>query len=65
MMNHDDTKHAIDALSIAAVAGALMEWLPPIAALLTIIWTLLRIYESPTVQGWLERRRQAKEDLAE
>lgn len=34
-----------DAVSIAVVVGAVSELLPPVAALLAIIWTLIRIYE--------------------
>ena len=29
-----------------------MEMLPAVAALFTIIWTAIRIYETDTVQGW-------------
>jgi hypothetical protein len=35
--------------------GTLMSWLPSIAALFTIIWTAIRIYETKTVQGWLKK----------
>lgn len=34
-----------DAASVAVIIGALSEVLPPIAALLAIIWTGIRIYE--------------------
>lgn len=51
-------KHVVDGLSVMTVIGALVNILPSIAALFTIIWTALRIYESPTVQGWLARRRE-------
>ena len=53
----EQMKAGADALSMVAVVGALSGLLPAIAALFTIIWTGLRIYESATVQGWLERRR--------
>jgi hypothetical protein len=49
----EGTKHIIDATSILTVFGTLAQVLPPIAALLTIIWTLIRIYESTTVQKWI------------
>jgi hypothetical protein len=49
----EGTKYLLDALSIATMLGALVSYLPSIAALLTVIWTLIRIYESKTVQGWL------------
>lgn len=46
-----------DTLSIFTVVGTLIDMLPSIAALFTIVWTALRIYESATVQGYLARRR--------
>lgn len=53
----DGLKHLGDAISITALLGSLAEMLPHVAALLTIIWTGLRIYESATVQGWLNKRK--------
>ena len=49
----EPAKHVVDALSILTVLGTLVEILPAIAALLSIVWSLLRIYESKTVQRWL------------
>lgn len=49
----DGLKHAIDALSITTMLGALTQMLPHVAAGLTIIWTAIRIYETKTVQSWL------------
>jgi hypothetical protein len=51
----EHTKHLIDGVSVATVMGTLMSWLPAIAALFTIIWTAIRIYETKTVQGWLKK----------
>jgi hypothetical protein len=51
----EHTKHLIDGISVATVMGTLMSWLPAIAALFTIIWTVIRIYETKTVQGWLKK----------
>ena len=51
----EHTKHLIDGVSVATVMGTLMSWLPAIAALFTIIWTAIRIYETKTLQGWLKR----------
>lgn len=53
MEHHETTKHVIDAISIGGVMATLMGWVPAIAALLSIVWSLIRIYESKTVQGWL------------
>jgi hypothetical protein len=52
-------KHVTDALSVATVIGTLAQILPAIAALFTIIWTGFRIYETPTVQGWLGKKKDA------
>ena len=49
-------KHTIDTISIVTVIGTLMDILPPVAALLTIVWTCINIYESKTVQGWLGKK---------
>lgn len=57
-MKHETVEHlktAGDILSVATVVGALADVLPSIAALFTIVWTGLRIYESPTVQDLLKR----------
>lgn len=53
--NHIDEgiKHAVDALSLATVLGTLVDVLPAIAAVFTIVWTAIRIYETKTVQSWL------------
>ena len=51
----EHTKHLLDGVSVATVMGTLMSWLPAIAALFTIIWTVIRIYETKTVQGWLKK----------
>jgi hypothetical protein len=47
------TKTAVDALSFMTVLGTLMDLLPSIAALFTIIWTGIRIYETETVQKFI------------
>jgi hypothetical protein len=49
------SKHIIDALSLITVIGTLVDMLPSIAAIFTIVWTAIRIYETKTVQGWLGR----------
>jgi hypothetical protein len=53
---NEGTKHVLDGLSLLTVLGTLMSWLPAVAALLSIVWTLLRIYESKTVQSLLGKK---------
>lgn len=53
----EQIKQTLDGLSIMTVLATLTAWLPPIAALVSIIWGLLRIYETKTVQKWLNRKK--------
>lgn len=53
--HHETAKTVTDAVSIVTVVGTLMEVLPAVAALFTIIWTGIRIYETDTVQRILGR----------
>jgi hypothetical protein len=52
MSSHVDetTKHVVDAVSVVTVVGTLVDKLPAVAAVFTIIWTLIRIWETETVQ---------------
>jgi hypothetical protein len=61
-MQDEYTKHAIDAISVVTVIGTLTDILPPLAALATLIWTGIRIYETETVQGWLGKRKNDRPD---
>ena len=47
---------------VITVVGTLSDLLPPMAALVTIIWTGIRIYETDTVQGFLGKRRDKDDD---
>jgi hypothetical protein len=47
-------KSGMDALSVFTMIGALVEVLPSIAALFTIVWTGIRIYESETVKKFIQ-----------
>lgn len=53
--NHDMTKSLLDAVSVVTVVGTIMDMLPAVAAIFTIIWTGIRIYETDTVQKLLGR----------
>jgi len=58
--SHETTKHVVDALSIMTVVGTLVEMLPSIAAIFTIVWTVIRIWETKTVQNLLGRNSAPK-----
>ena len=54
-MATEGTKQVVDAVSVFTVVGTLGEMLPPMAALFTLVWTAIRIYETATVQRMLGR----------
>ncbi len=57
----DTTKHVLDALSVVTVVGTIVQMLPSIAALFTIVWTGIRIYETDTGQRLLGKEKQDAE----
>lgn len=62
----EHAKQLVDAVSLTTVIATVASWLPPIAALLSIIWTVLRIIEMVTgktiadllkgFRQWLKRK---------
>jgi hypothetical protein len=61
---HETAKHVVDAMSLVTVIGTLVQLLPAIAALFTIVWTSIRIYETATVQKLLGKEKPNEEDKA-
>jgi hypothetical protein len=61
---HETAKTTVDAISIVTVVGTLAEVLPAVAALFTIIWTALRIFETDTIQKLFGKKKveDVKED---
>ena len=58
----EGVKHTLDAISIVTVVGTLMNLLPSVAAILTIVWTGIRIYETETIQGLFKRDKKDASD---
>ena len=59
-MIQDQLKPIGDALSISTVIATIAGWLPAAAALVTIVWTGIRIWETKTVQGFVKRFRDKR-----
>jgi hypothetical protein len=55
--SYETVKTVTDAASIVTVIGTLAEVLPAMAAIFTIVWTLIRIYETRTVQKLLGKSK--------
>ena len=50
-MADDGMKEVRETISVATGVGALAGLLPAVAALLTIVWTSIRIWETDTVKN--------------
>ena len=50
-----DDKTPIDLTAGAIAFGTVVELLPAVASVFTIIWLGIRIYETETVQKWLRK----------
>lgn len=59
---HETGKLVLDGLSIATVVGTLVDMLPSIAAIFTIVWTGIRIWETDTVQRILGKDKDAEQN---
>jgi CHASE2 domain-containing sensor protein len=51
----EQLKVAGDIVSVSTVIATIAGWLPAVAALLTIVWTGIRIWETDTVKKWRKR----------
>lgn len=57
-MTHETAKHTLDYISAGVVVATIVNWLPAIAALASLVYTVIRIYESDTGKrclSWLGR----------
>ena len=61
-MTTEATKNLVDGISIVTVVSTINAWLPPLAAGFTIIWTVIRIYETKTVQKALGKSKERPDD---
>jgi hypothetical protein len=51
-----ESKQVFDLAATSTGIMALVTWLPPIAAVFTIVWYGIRIWESDTVQSLRKKR---------
>ena len=62
-MDHQDietAKQMVDGAALTGTVLVVMDLLPAIVAIVTIVWTVIRIYETKTVQKWVRLRRLKK-----
>ena len=54
----EDMKQVVDTFSVATMVGTIAGLLPALAALLTVVWPAIRIWETDTVQDLFSKRRK-------
>lgn len=59
--NQETLKHILDGASLITVIGTLVEFLPAVSALLSIVWVAIRIYETETMKKLLNRKKDDAE----
>lgn len=60
----NEAKTVADAAAVVTTVGTMMEFLPALASIFTIIWLGIRIWESPTVQGLVGKVRKKDEEIS-
>jgi hypothetical protein len=60
MDNFNPLAWAGNIVSLGAIVGTFMGWLPAVAAVVAFTWYSIQIWESHTVQNWLHTRRERK-----
>lgn len=56
MKEHDRT--VLDATATLIAAGSLLQWLPPLAAAISVVWLFTRLFE---YVRWVRRGRDPEE----
>ena len=56
----ESLKHTLDLISFTTIVGTMTAILPPLAALISIVWGLMRIYETWTGKTIADRRKERR-----
>ena len=51
----EEIKTVGDVLGVGSTVALLAGWLPPLVSFVTLVWFLIRIYETRTVQKFLKK----------
>ena len=51
----EQLKTMADVTAVTISVATILSWLPPLAALVSIVWGCISIYETKTVQKFIER----------
>lgn len=51
----DEVKTGVDVASLSLVGASLLEWIPAVSALVSLVWVCIRIYETETIKRLLKK----------
>lgn len=51
--------YVADASAVGIVIASMADYLPALAALLSVVWFVIRIWETNTIQCWFRKIRQS------
>ena len=54
----EEAKAAVDVIAVTTTVSTLMGWLPAVAAALSIVWSIIRIIETDTVQNLIHKKKE-------
>lgn len=49
-----------NSVSVGLIVSSIIGWLPAIASSIAVVWYLVQLYESKTIQRWLDSRLRKK-----
>jgi len=55
----EEAKAAVDVIAVTTTVSTLMGWLPAVAAALSIVWTVVRIFETNTIQNLIHKKKDS------
>ena len=55
----EEAKAAIDVVAVTTTVSTLMGWIPAVAAAFSIIWTVIRIFETKTIQNLIHKKKDS------
>ena len=51
----DEVKTGVDVASLSLIGASLLEWIPAVSALVSLVWVCIRIYETETIKRLLKK----------
>jgi len=53
----EEIKNVGDIVGVSSTVALLAGWLPPLVSFVTLVWFLIRIYETKTIQNLIRKDR--------